>query len=291
MIAGKRYHGLGSDIWSFGIILYAMTCGYLPFEDPNTNKLYKKILACDFHIPSFITSSNKDLIQKVLTTDPTKRYRIQDIRGHDWYNKIRSVALDGIVIGKDKIPIIQEQLDDLKQHFQGDNLAQAATFVHNNKHNQVTSTYYLLIKRRERQTGKNYVYEQVTLDKQGRKRSTPGVFKQSTTTVADLQDSKDAVVNPRRIVDFHNKTGGLSHTMPLTSKARNQSSPHGQAQAIVNEIAGSQFPVSRGAQSHSPKSLANKIYEQSNPMNLRQTGVNFSSISNHQQSAENNYQQ
>ena len=28
MIAGKRYHGLGSDIWSMGIILYAMTCGY-----------------------------------------------------------------------------------------------------------------------------------------------------------------------------------------------------------------------------------------------------------------------
>jgi 5'-AMP-activated protein kinase catalytic alpha subunit len=44
MIAGKRYHGLNSDIWSCGIILYAMTCGYLPFEDPNTSHLYKKIL-------------------------------------------------------------------------------------------------------------------------------------------------------------------------------------------------------------------------------------------------------
>lgn len=62
MIAGKRYHGLGSDIWSCGIILYAMTCGYLPFEDPNTNKLYKKILACDYLIPGFISAQNKDLI-------------------------------------------------------------------------------------------------------------------------------------------------------------------------------------------------------------------------------------
>lgn len=56
MIAGKKYHGLASDIWSSGIILYAMTCGYLPFEDPNTNKLYKKILACDYVIPGFISS-------------------------------------------------------------------------------------------------------------------------------------------------------------------------------------------------------------------------------------------
>jgi 5'-AMP-activated protein kinase, catalytic alpha subunit len=55
MIAGKKYHGLASDIWSCGIILYAMTCGYLPFEDPNTNKLYKKILACDYVIPGFIS--------------------------------------------------------------------------------------------------------------------------------------------------------------------------------------------------------------------------------------------
>jgi 5'-AMP-activated protein kinase catalytic alpha subunit len=85
MIAGKRYHGLGSDIWSCGIILYAMTCGYLPFEDPNTNKLYKKILACDFIIPGFISSSNKDLIQKILQTDPQKRFKISDIRYHEWY--------------------------------------------------------------------------------------------------------------------------------------------------------------------------------------------------------------
>jgi 5'-AMP-activated protein kinase catalytic alpha subunit len=52
MIAGKAYKGLEVDIWSCGIILYAMLCGYLPFEDPDTDKLYKKIIKCDYTIPS-----------------------------------------------------------------------------------------------------------------------------------------------------------------------------------------------------------------------------------------------
>jgi 5'-AMP-activated protein kinase catalytic alpha subunit len=85
MIAGKRYFGLNSDIWSSGIILYAMSCGYLPFEDPNTNKLYKKILNCDYLIPGFLSQNCKDLIKKILNTDPALRVTIKDIKGHEWF--------------------------------------------------------------------------------------------------------------------------------------------------------------------------------------------------------------
>jgi 5'-AMP-activated protein kinase catalytic alpha subunit len=48
MIAGKKYKGVEVDIWSSGVILFAVLCGYLPFEDPNTANLYKKILAGEF---------------------------------------------------------------------------------------------------------------------------------------------------------------------------------------------------------------------------------------------------
>ena len=37
MIAGRKYNGLQVDLWSCGVILFAMLCGFLPFEDPNTN--------------------------------------------------------------------------------------------------------------------------------------------------------------------------------------------------------------------------------------------------------------
>ena len=44
MIAGKEYNPLAADLWSCGVILFAMLCGYLPFEDPNTSNLYRKII-------------------------------------------------------------------------------------------------------------------------------------------------------------------------------------------------------------------------------------------------------
>jgi 5'-AMP-activated protein kinase, catalytic alpha subunit len=40
MIEGKSYLGSRVDIWSTGVILFAMVAGYLPFEDKDTGKLY-----------------------------------------------------------------------------------------------------------------------------------------------------------------------------------------------------------------------------------------------------------
>ena len=51
MIEGKPYDGTLVDIWSCGVIMYALICGFLPFEDPNTANLYKKILKGEFQIP------------------------------------------------------------------------------------------------------------------------------------------------------------------------------------------------------------------------------------------------
>jgi 5'-AMP-activated protein kinase catalytic alpha subunit len=85
MIAGNRYHGLKSDIWSCGVVLYAMLCGFLPFEDQKTSNLYKKILSAEYTLPKFLSSDAKDIIQKIFVTDPEKRISIEALRKHPWY--------------------------------------------------------------------------------------------------------------------------------------------------------------------------------------------------------------
>ena len=86
MIAGKKYYGLDTDLWSLGVITYAMTVGYLPFEDPDTNKLYKKILSMDYIVPGYVEKPCKDMIKNLLMADPTLRFKIDDIKANNWYN-------------------------------------------------------------------------------------------------------------------------------------------------------------------------------------------------------------
>jgi len=106
MIGGKKYNGLQVDIWSCGVILFAIVCGYLPFEDPNTAVLYKKILSGDYTIPSFVSEEGRDLIKNVLNTDPTKRFTIEDIRKHPWMNQVEfPKKSEGIIVGYHQMPV------------------------------------------------------------------------------------------------------------------------------------------------------------------------------------------
>ncbi|EAS00862.2 Serine/Threonine kinase domain protein (macronuclear) [Tetrahymena thermophila SB210] len=154
MIAGKRYLGLGVDIWSCGVILFALVCGYLPFEDPNTSNLYKKILAGDYQIPKFVSSEGRDLIKNILTTDPTKRFTISDIRKHPWFNQVKPNPMcEGIIVGYNRIPIdfdIIQQLEkfNIDKEF-------AKNCVEANKHNHITTSYYLLLRKHIRNGGKS----------------------------------------------------------------------------------------------------------------------------------------
>ena len=81
MVAGKKYDGFKIDVWSCGIILYAMLCGYLPFEDPDNEVLFKKILECKLDFPGYVNKLSIDLIEKILVTDPERELLYLILKG------------------------------------------------------------------------------------------------------------------------------------------------------------------------------------------------------------------
>ena len=87
IIKGKDYDGFKIDIWCCGIILYAMVCGYLPFEGETNKELFKSIIDCDPEYPDYLSNNCKRLIKKILTVDPNKRISINEIKQTDFYLK------------------------------------------------------------------------------------------------------------------------------------------------------------------------------------------------------------
>lgn len=118
MIAGEEYHGARVDIWSCGIILFAMVCGYLPFDDPDTDNLYKKILSGKFEIPDWVSPSCNDLMTKILEIDPTVRYTAPQITSHAWYkeNNLPVIKNLGLIVGQNKIPLEPTLVAMLKKY-------------------------------------------------------------------------------------------------------------------------------------------------------------------------------
>jgi serine/threonine-protein kinase HSL1, negative regulator of Swe1 kinase len=87
IVAGKTYHGAPSDIWSCGIILFALLTGYLPFDDDNIRNLLLKVKAGHFTMPPQLSSEAKDLIWRMLDVDPRTRIRMEEIFRHPFIQK------------------------------------------------------------------------------------------------------------------------------------------------------------------------------------------------------------
>ncbi|KAJ3430111.1 protein kinase [Anaeramoeba flamelloides] len=87
VIRGISYDGRKSDVWSCGVILYALLCGYLPFDDPNYSRLLNKVKSGRCKFPNKLLKNEKELIKRMLTVNPENRITIKEIKQHPWFRK------------------------------------------------------------------------------------------------------------------------------------------------------------------------------------------------------------
>ena len=86
VIMGDPYIGEAADIWSMGVILYAMVVGRLPFKDSDVKSLLSQI-STNLCFPTRISEELKDLIRKMLTFSPRERLTLAQIKNHPWMLK------------------------------------------------------------------------------------------------------------------------------------------------------------------------------------------------------------
>ena len=85
VIRGDLYAGAEVDVWSCGVILYALLCGSLPFDDEDIPNLFKKIKNGVYTLPGHLSKLSRDLIPRMLVVDPMKRMTIPEIRQHPFF--------------------------------------------------------------------------------------------------------------------------------------------------------------------------------------------------------------
>lgn len=86
ILSSKNGHSYEVDVWSIGVIIYTLLFGRPPFETNDVKKTYKRIKLNDFQFPEHVNvaSSAKDLISKILKSEPKDRISLEDIMNSEF---------------------------------------------------------------------------------------------------------------------------------------------------------------------------------------------------------------
>ncbi|OVA06747.1 Ubiquitin-associated domain/translation elongation factor EF-Ts [Macleaya cordata] len=145
VLSRELYAGPEVDVWSCGVILYALLCGTLPFDDENIPYLLVKIKGGMYTLPRHLSAGARDLIRSMLVFDPIKRMTIPEIHQHPWFQAHlpRYLAVPRPDTMQQAKKIDEDILRKVIQ--MGFDRNQVIESLHNRTQNEATVAYYLLL--------------------------------------------------------------------------------------------------------------------------------------------------
>jgi serine/threonine protein kinase len=89
IISGQDYDGKAADIWSLGIVLYAMVTGMLPWSSDNQIELFRQIRETTVEIPAHLSPMLQELLSRMLEKNAAKRATIGEVLASQWFPKVQ----------------------------------------------------------------------------------------------------------------------------------------------------------------------------------------------------------
>ncbi|KAK9772924.1 putative non-specific serine/threonine protein kinase [Seiridium cardinale] len=87
LLQARAYTGPEVDVWSFGIVLYVLVCGKVPFDDQSMPALHAKIKKGVVDYPSWLSTECRHLLSRMLVVEPKSRATMHEVLNHPWMTK------------------------------------------------------------------------------------------------------------------------------------------------------------------------------------------------------------
>lgn len=88
ILRDKGYFGFAVDIWSSGVVLFAMLYGTVPFKANNMTELQQIIMKADYKLKEDISVDARELLKGLLEPDPENRLTVAEILSHPWMRDV-----------------------------------------------------------------------------------------------------------------------------------------------------------------------------------------------------------
>ncbi|KXJ96721.1 hypothetical protein Micbo1qcDRAFT_170500 [Microdochium bolleyi] len=109
LLQARAYTGPEVDVWSFGIVLYVLVCGKVPFDDQSMPALHAKIKKGVVDYPGWLSSECRHLLSRMLVTDPKLRATMHEVLNHPWMIKGYNAAPENLLPAREPLSLPLDQ--------------------------------------------------------------------------------------------------------------------------------------------------------------------------------------